>query len=156
MSPFKDVQATSTSMHVLNCTHCRSFIFLLSFLSTCLSFLVVLLSFCNFSCNLSIFSIFVLLRFCCSTVLNFATCYSVVLGFATHCSLILGFCSNCEGFELFTGSRCCCFNRCSTKVMHLLRFNLFFLAMLHRLKFVLLAIFIQVFFTSLGMFDHVL
>ncbi len=118
-------------------------------------------------------------------VLCFVTCYLVLLGFATHCLMVLSFCSNLlfnkgfrcrcsncegfelligsmyycstwEGFELFTGPRCCCFDRCSTKVMYLLFFNLFFLAMLSPLKFVLLTILIQVFLTSLGIFEHVL
>lgn len=50
-------------MHVHNWAHYKSFISLLSFLSTCFSFLVVFLSSCNFSCNLSIFSVVVLWRF---------------------------------------------------------------------------------------------
>ncbi len=99
----------------------------------------------------------------------------MVFGFAIHCSMVLGFysnllfnrgfkcccsncegfelligsmycCSNCERFELFISSKCCCFDHCSTKVLHLQLFNpFFFFAMLSPLKFVLLAILIQVF-----------
>lgn len=131
-------------MHVHNWAHYKSFISLLSFPSTCLSFLIVFLSFRTFSCNLSIFSVFVLRRFCCSMVLGFATHCLMVFGFCSNLLFNKGFkccCSNCEGFELLigsmyccsncggsellVGSRCCCLDCCSTKVLHLLLFNLF-------------------------------
>ncbi len=65
------MQATFTSMHINSQAHSSVFISLFYFLSTCFSFLVVCLSSCNFSCNLFVFSVFVLQRFYFLVVFGF-------------------------------------------------------------------------------------